>query len=548
MADFDSTTGWPGGGLWDPINTQTVAHKSTCAGHPVRWIGWDATRQAQAIADADTAQGSLGLAVNESSMAYWQRYRNDATFSVVYNRPPNTPTGATMTNPTQACGGRPYIRTSTPTLNAVLTDPDGGNLQAKFWIYDVSTGANVWNPALTAAKASGSTFSIAVASGLFTEGRVYQWRVQARDPGGLTSAYVACEFIPDWTPPKTPGVTAVAGQPAVYVEDAWSGGIGKAGKFTFTNAGSTDVTKYLYSFDNIALEFSVAASNPTVPYLPSTNDLGPHTLRVQAMDRAGNTSPVRTYRFNVTFAGVSALWMMDEGAGALVADTGPGGNRYPLSLTPSTSWTQGPLAVLADDPSDRALLFDAASDVASTSGPVISTLDSFSVMATVRLDRAPIGSASAVSQDGVSQSGFSLGYRRPSDCPDTTTGCWSFFMYAADTVSTPVQVVSQVPIKTDSWVHLTGIHDAASDLLQLFVCEIGSVDESGDQVPVASPKVPFQSTWNATGPLAIGRGQHAGSVARPWTGAVADVQVLDGVVGQAQILRACHRTFSNSVD
>lgn len=538
-----ATTTWPGGTLWEPLSTQVVAHKASCADQPVRWIEFDAIGQARAIADANAAQGSLGLASDESSMANWKRFRNDARFVVVYNRPPTAPTSLKVSSAsvTKACGSSTiWMNTRTPDISAVFADPDGGNLHGWFEIRQGTTVLHT-TPLLTG-RASGSTFTTAVPSGKFVDGGTYNWTGKGVDPYSIWGpAAPYCTVGVDVTRPNAPTVTPVAasGNPVLYAADTWAGGIGQGGGFQIRST-STDVLSYMYSFNNTALTTSVSGSAPVVTFKPTT--AGPQTLRVQAVDRAGNTSDVALHRFNVNIAATTATWMFDEGQGAVAADAGRGGNLNPLAVAGTPTWVNGPLADLADQPADRALRFDTPDDVAATARPVIATHNSFTVMATVKLDAVPVGAATAVSQDGTAASGFQLGYRS-TDCAGGATGCWSFAMSTSDAVGTSVLATSTTSANVGEWVHLTGVHDAGNDTLQLYVCALEGDLDPGD--PVTTP---FTATWDATGPFRVGQARQGTTPTAGFAGAVADVQVLDGVVQPAQIRRACNRVFSNSVD
>jgi hypothetical protein len=544
ISDFSSATPWPGGGLWEPMSTQTVATKSTCAGQPVRWIEFDATSQARAIADANSDHGSIGLAADESSMASWKRFRNDATFSVTYNRAPSTPVGRRIVSGSvsTACGSTPiWVNTLNPTMRGVISDPDGDNVRA--WFEIRSPTALVYTSPFTTALASGSEHAFVVPAGAFVNGGAYMWTMRGVDSGNVWGpAAEYCQVYVDTSPPVAPTVTAKTGAayPTLYTEGAWAGGIGKAGGFQLGNGGSTDVLSYRYSFNNTALSSSVAGSSAVVVFTPTAT--GPQTLRVQSVDRAGNVSPVTAYTFNVAIPSASALWALDEGAGGVAVDSGPSGNRYPLALTGTPTWGNGPLAELDDDPSDRALVLDSTDDAAATSGPVIATHDSFTVGATVRLDATPTGGvATVLSQDGTAVSGFELGYRTDGACADGSAECWYFSMNRTDAVGTQVRATSSVDLGAGHWVYLAGVHDAGTDTLQLSVCSL-----EGGLVPQASAPVAFVSAWEATGPLRLGQGRQAGAAA--WRGSVADAQVLDGVAGEGQIYRACNRNFSPTVD
>ncbi len=446
-----------------------------------------------------------------------------------------------MTNPTQACGGRPFIRNDSPTLNAVLTDLDGGNLQAKFWIYDVATGALVWDPALGGAQASGQNFSIVVPSGLLLTGRVYQWRVQAKDDRGATSAYVPCEFIVDTSPPAVPHVTS-----SLYPNDGGAyGGAGQAGSFTFSDS-STDVIGYNYSFDDPNLGSVAGGAVATVPGLNWS--AGPHTLFVQAFDQAGNPSARLDYEFEVDFGGINGAWSLDDGSGTEAQDVasefGATATPHPLRLGAGVQWADGPLGQRPGLPRDWALRFTgnaSGAQAASTDGHVVSTNESFSVMATVWLDQTAAVST-AVSQDDGKVSGFELGYRQGASCPGGTGGCWAFSRPMADAAGAENKVaVTSLGAQVGSWVHLTGVYDVTGRQLRLYACQVGTSTATVSQAPIGSAWVAFAPLGvpNAHKNLTVGRGQAAGSPAHGWTGRVADVHVYDGVVDEATVRAAC---------
>jgi hypothetical protein len=131
----------------------------------------------------------------------------------VAQRSPSAPTGAGTTSPASPCvtgPGRPVINSETPMLRATVADPDGGNSQARFQVYNASTGALVWDPPLTSPRASGSQHAIVVPAGVLAEGVPFQWRVGGQDLLGSSGPVVACEFVVDLSPPSTPNVVAAA--------------------------------------------------------------------------------------------------------------------------------------------------------------------------------------------------------------------------------------------------------------------------------------------------------------------------------------------------
>jgi hypothetical protein len=439
---------------------------------------------------------------------------------------------AATANPSAPCAvgsARPWVRSTTPTLTAVLRDAEGQSVSATFAVLD-ARGRVVWAPPATGAQASGSRHAVEVPAGRLTDGGTYTWAVTGRDSARRWGLPKLCQFSVDTVAPGVPVVTPVPGEPAVYLEDAASGGVGLRGSFDVTGA-ATDVVSYLYSVDSSSLSSSVPAAAARISLTPTTP--GPHTLSVAAVDAAGNVGQSRLYRFTVTAPApttAGGVWLLDEGAGS-VGDEATGGPA--LALTPSTTWTAGALAEVAGRATDRALLLDEAADGAQSTGAVTSTDGSFTVSAFVRPDA--VGAAGTVlSQDGDATSAFTLGYTS-SDCPGGTASCWAFGMAAEDSASSTVAVARSVSaVQPGAWVYLTGVHDAVSGQLSLSVCTIGTKAAPGNLVPVASAPQPFASPWASRGAFRVGD-DFAG--ATPFLGAVSSVRVVDGVASTVSSVR-----------
>ena len=520
VADFSSATGWPGGGTWNPLDTQTVAHRPSCSND--RWIGFNAIGQAQAIADANTGVGSLGLAANETSMAYWKRYRNDATFSVIYNRAPNTPTSLTIADTTtKPCGS--YVNTGMPVMAAVVTDPDGGNVNMRVDIKDLRTGGTqtVGGPTL----ASGSTWRIQPVSNLQDDN--YTFTATAGDGLRLSATSGTCAFTVDQTRPSAlPGAVPVAvgsGIAAAYAEGSTTGGAGQKGAFTFTTGGVGDVVSYRYGFDDNATPLTATLTSQ-VSYTPTK--AGPHHLFIRSVDRAGNTSDRKDYVFTVAVVPSSGLWTFDDPATSLTAADSAG--AHPLTLSSAGLRGAGMIAELdppSAAPGDGSVHFQTAVDRVAWSGPVVNTSSTFFVGAFVRLDDLT-GIQTVVSEDGDNASGFELGYRSGtgSGCP-TTDGCWAFSMNGTDSSTTPAPttVTSTHPVTIGEWAYLMGEYDASAHTVSLLVCAPAGSDIDA---PVTTP---FAASWFATGAFAVGRGQAVGVATHSLRGVVDDVRVSTGI-------------------
>jgi hypothetical protein len=435
-------------------------------------------------------------------------------------------------NPTTACAlgtSRPLVRGTTPTLTAVLRDADAQSVSATFRVLD-ARGRVVWAPPATAPQTSGSQHAVVVPDGRLADAGTYTWAVAGRDSAGRWSLPKLCQFTVDAVAPAEPVVTPVAGEPAVYLEDATSGGVGLRGSFDLTDE-SSDVVSYQYSVDDGSLSSSVPATAARISVTPTSS--GPHSVSVAAVDAAGNLSALRLYRFTVaapvtTTAG--GVWLLDEGAGSVGAESAGG---PALALTPSTTWTAGALAEVAGRATDRALLLDQASDGAQTTGAVTSTSGSFTVSAFARLD-APGTAGTVLSQDGAATSAFTLGYTT-ADCPGGTASCWAFSMSATDSASSVVAVSRSVSaVQPGSWVYLAGVHDAVAGQVSLYVCTLGTKSAPGNLVPVAAAPQPFVAPWASSGAFRVGD-DFAGSA--PFLGAVSAVRVVDGVAATLSTVR-----------
>jgi hypothetical protein len=453
------------------------------------------------------------------------------------NHAPDAPSGLLVSDPYSPCvpSTAVPVRSTTPTLSATLTDPDGELVAARFEVRDGRTGKRVWGPALTGDQSSGAAHAVRVPAGLLQDGRVYEWRVQARDEQGRKSPTVGCRILVDVTAPVVPGVEAVVGTaPAVYLEDQTSGAPGAAGEFRFEAGASTDVVAFLWSSGGATERVDVPAGSTgaTVTVVPTT--AGPQELHVQAVDAAGNVGAERVYGFTVAppaLAG-TARWLLDEGTGFSAADADPSG-AHPLTVSTSTTWTDGLLAQLAHRATDRALLFDEAADGAATAGPVVDTAGSFSVIALVRADGS--GAATAISQDGTAASAFTLG-TRTDRCADGAASCWALTVAGTDPSNPDVVATSTVPVVQGDWVMLAGVRDAVAGTVRLDVCSFGSPEVPGRALIVSGAATAVAGTTPAVGPLRLGSAQ---GQATPWVGAVSVARTYGSAIGAAQERLVC---------
>lgn len=532
--NWTSASPWPGSANWFPQSTLVAATKSTCAGSPVRWLEFPALEAGRAVASANSSQLTMGIAVNEGSMAWWKRFRNDAGLSISYNRPPNMPTDVKFTSPggfpCVTGAGRPAARSTQPVLYAVQSDADGEAVQANIDVYKAGTSTPILWHARPAAQASGLGQSVRL--GGMAHGGIYRVQINGVDPSVTGGPAVACEVEIDTKPPAPPTVTpvAVAGQP-LYETGKPAGGIGVKGSFTFSPNVETDVVSYKYSFNSSALNLTATKAAPTVSFTPTTN--ASQTLYVQSVDRAGNTSTTQTYVFSVAFP-ERTLWSFDETGGLIAASqTELYGDTSPLTFSAAPTRIGGPLAEIDFDPTDRALLLGGTATAGTATKVPVQTDQNFAVSAVVRADAAT-GNATVLSQDGAATGAFDLGYRT---CADGQGSCWSFAMNTSDTATSATHaVVSTTPVEVGRWMFLAGVHDAGADQLSLYLCRVG-VDEMAPEVPETAKHA---DAWSGTGPLRLGGSKSSGAAA--WTGAVSEARTWTGVISTSAVRRACMPT------
>ncbi|MGW2373726.1 LamG domain-containing protein [Kitasatospora sp. NPDC001683] len=155
---------------------------------------------------------------------------------------------------------------------------------------------------------------------------------------------------------------------------------------------------------------------------------------------------------------------------------------------------------------------------ASTSGQVVDVSKSFTVSARVLVDK-PDGNRSAVSQGDGQYYAYSLG-RAGNNGHDQ----WYFKVQIPGGGSAIAW--SKADATVNQWVLLTGVYDDSSQTLTLYV----------NGAPQSSAKsAGVQPSGNNN--LQVGRLSSNGQWADPWHGAVADIQVWNQVLPEADIVK-----------
>lgn len=205
----------------------------------------------------------------------------------------------------------------------------------------------------------------------------------------------------------------------------------------------------------------------------------------------------------------AGYWKLDDGVNspaATAADSSPGGHP---ATGQNVQWCTG----------RGCAFFDGTNSAFTTSGPVLNTGpgQSFTVSAWVWLQDIPAnnGFATAVSQDGNGTSGFYLQY-------SGADKCWAFSR--VENGSTPDRAKGCGNPTTQTWTYLTGVYDASSNQMRLYV--------DGQLEGTATDSAPNASS----GPLVIGRAQSGGGPVDWFHGCLKQIEAFGQALTKAQVL------------
>lgn len=171
---------------------------------------------------------------------------------------------------------------------------------------------------------------------------------------------------------------------------------------------------------------------------------------------------------------------MDEGSGTAAKDRSGAATTHDLTLHGAT-WT-------ASGRSGSALSLSGSSSYASTASTAVSTNANFSVSAWVYLTDGTVP-RTAVSEDGVDNSAFELGY------DNANGGHWSWQMAEGDGSGSVAEVVSGATASLGTWTQLTATYTASNHGMDLYV---NGVKQTGLTDGFLG--------WAATGALEVGAG------------------------------------------
>ncbi len=514
VSGMSGTTTWNNQPSWVEYqdSTPVAAGRDGCYPNGA-WIEWNATTGVRYATSHSYYTTALGMKAGSESTANttWKRFRNDAVPSIDYNWVPPAPTGLRTTSPDTTCisgSNPPVIPNDPPILVARVEDKDGAKgqtVQAIFELWYKGGSAPIATYS-TGFKLPGVDYTYQLPT---LSDAHYSWRVRARDAANAYSVYSKwCDFRIDGMRPAVPTITTPEGQSYRY---------GSSASFTFGPGGSTDVTKYRYSFmSDAATSGEVPASDPNVT--KTMWFFGPNKLRVWAYDAAGNTSdPPGSLEYTVAGERPRAQYRLDEGTGTTTADAIYGDT---LTLSGGCTWTTG--YWYAGDPTDKALSFNGTDGVAARSGGLLWMNQNYSVAAWMRVGDGSVR-RDAVSQDGSGFNGssFSVGVS-----PSGSAGTVNYEYRMRDPASATTEAVLSSPGPVGEWVHVTGVYESTTRLMTLYI--------NGEFV--TNYEAPFNGVeW--TSKLVIGRGRSGTSPGHFWSGDVDEVRVFTGTLSPGQVYR-----------
>ncbi|GAA1608936.1 hypothetical protein GCM10009828_040790 [Actinoplanes couchii] len=204
-------------------------------------------------------------------------------------------------------------------------------------------------------------------------------------------------------------------------------------------------------------------------------------------------------------------WPLDDPAGTVAADVS--GNGHDATVRGAKADGRVPHVT--------AFAGDGATTEASTGAPVLNTDGSFTVSAWVSMYSTGVPGVVA-SQDGETRSAFYLMYQK-------STGRWEFTVPSADgTEVTWLTARSASAPVLKRWTHLTGVYEAPTRQLRLYVD--GVPDGTRDGV----------TAWRSTKPFRIGRSLSGGR----FDGAISDVRAWNRALPAGEVTGISDRTVA----
>ncbi len=208
----------------------------------------------------------------------------------------------------------------------------------------------------------------------------------------------------------------------------------------------------------------------------------------------GNAPPLPPGTPGLTGVG---YWPLDEGSGETTEDLA---GDHDGTLVNGPTWTTGT--------SGGALQFNGSNQFVDTGAAILDTTANYTAAAWVKLDSLD-GFATAVSQDGASNSAFFLQY----------SGVDNRFAFSF----AGLRALAPTAPETGRWYHLVGVRDASAGTLTLYV--------DGQRAGTASACLGDTSS----GHTVIGRAKFGGNPVDYWRGAIDQVHVYDRALSATEV-------------
>lgn len=508
---FGSGTRWPGPAKIDYQSTNYKArgHEDYCTTNYEN--EWDVKNGLV----SDLSQGynrmRLGMFAKDETNKYsWRKYgASDGAYPkllVTYNRAPSVTTyyaGNSTTDQNVWYDGAGWVRTRTPVLSVVSTDPDGNNVQGHFQVRN-SSGTTIVDRKTALHESGGSPERITLTTSEITNDGTYTWRAQGIDSYGLGSDWSAWKTLKiDTIRPPAPTITA----PRLA---SYGTGVSLTVDAQGTNSG--DVRYYHYGFLTSATPSTKAAPSLGAAVTVSrTGHMGPDWITATASDIAGNTSAKAVAKFKVMGASTSHQWHLDGNGNDEKTES-----NAPLATVGAPGWVSGhdrdydPVGSGATvwAVGDKALSLNGTSQYAKTSGEnanVINPDKGFTLSAWVKLDPAASDTgAFTVASLGLpdtSAKKAALEYRSQRWKFAVKTGTASTNSWVS--VNGPTGAIDRYAGK---WVHLVGVYEKVPSRLRLYIDGIETADPVSVQAATGEEPTIDQPSTETLMPVWVGVG------------------------------------------
>ncbi|GAA1380935.1 LamG-like jellyroll fold domain-containing protein [Catellatospora chokoriensis] len=335
------------------------------------------------------------------------------------------------------------------------------------------------------------------------------------DPEGVTTEYTYTDNG------LTATVTRKKGTSSFTIEQNTYDAAGNLIQQVTNNGATTTAYKYDAASRQYESTLDPGGLNRTTTQALSADD---HVLATTDKDGTGKVygynesiyDPMGRVLASTTYSPTGlapvARWRLDQTSGTTATDSV--GNTAAQFSPTGVRWSTDRPPTRPDLTGSAEFKHDGTPGSLSTTGPVVDTARSYTVSAWVRLVD-PTWNQAAVSQDGPQFTSFALGY-------DIGNSGWRMFACNAD-MSACVAPSSTSPAARDTWTHLTGVYDAGTKTVSLYV---NGVFQGSQNLP---------GVTGLSGPLAIGDLKWDNARNDHWPGKIADVQAYQKALNAAEV-------------